>query len=163
MASDRLFAVFDVRERGEYNECQIPGTTSLPRSQIEFRIESLVPNRRIPITVYDDADGRAPLALKTLNRAWLFRSIDSRRRTDRVAQRWTADRQRRQCAKQGVRRKSASRAKYSGCDAGGAESAMQEAAPELLILDVRTPEEYGQILHSRRNERSRRRSHFVGG
>ena len=38
MATDRLFAVFDVRERGEYNECQIPGTTSLPRSQIEFRI-----------------------------------------------------------------------------------------------------------------------------
>ena len=43
MATDRLFAVFDVRERGEYNECQIPGTTSLPRSQIEFRIQSLVP------------------------------------------------------------------------------------------------------------------------
>ncbi|HET9549542.1 MAG TPA: rhodanese-like domain-containing protein, partial [Candidatus Binatia bacterium] len=67
LATDRLFAVFDVRERGEYNECQIPGTTSLPRSQMEFRIGSLVPNRTIPITVYDDADGRAPLALKTLH------------------------------------------------------------------------------------------------
>ncbi len=38
MATDRLFAVFDVRERGEYNECQIPNTTSVPRSQMEFRI-----------------------------------------------------------------------------------------------------------------------------
>ena len=54
MTSDRLFAVFDVRERGEYNECQIPGTTSLPRSQIEFRIQSLVPDRKIPLIVYDD-------------------------------------------------------------------------------------------------------------
>ena len=44
------FAVFDVRERGEYNECQIPCTTSLPRSQIEFRIESAwCPIARIPI------------------------------------------------------------------------------------------------------------------
>jgi rhodanese-related sulfurtransferase len=43
MATDRLFAVFDVRERGEYNDCQIPGTTSLPRSQMEFRIGSLRP------------------------------------------------------------------------------------------------------------------------
>ena len=68
MATDRLFAVFDVRERGEYNECQIPNTTSVPRSQMEFRIKQLVPNPNVPIVVYDDADGRAPLAAKTLNR-----------------------------------------------------------------------------------------------
>src|SRR5207237_4301179 len=67
MASDQLFAVFDVRERGEYNECQIPGTTSLPRSQIEFRIQLLIPDRKIPLIVYDAEDGRAPLAAKTLN------------------------------------------------------------------------------------------------
>jgi rhodanese-related sulfurtransferase len=66
MASDRLFAVLDVRERGEYNECQIPGATSLPRSQIEFRISELVPSLNVPIVVYDDADGRAPLAADTL-------------------------------------------------------------------------------------------------
>ena len=42
-ASDGLFAVFDVRERGEYNDGQIPYATSLPRSQIEFRIDALVP------------------------------------------------------------------------------------------------------------------------
>jgi rhodanese-related sulfurtransferase len=66
MASDRLFAVFDVRERGEYNQCQIPGATSLPRSQIEFRISKLVPNSAVPIVVYDQADERAPLAADTL-------------------------------------------------------------------------------------------------
>jgi rhodanese-related sulfurtransferase len=67
MASDRLFAVLDVRERGEYHDCQIPNATSLPRSQIEFRIKQLAPNGKIPIIVYDDADGRAPLAAKTLD------------------------------------------------------------------------------------------------
>ena len=43
MASPALYAVFDVRERGEYNDGQIPGATSLPRSQIEFRAKDLVP------------------------------------------------------------------------------------------------------------------------
>jgi rhodanese-related sulfurtransferase len=38
----------------------------LPRSQIEFRIAELVPERRIPIVVYDDGEGRATLAAHTL-------------------------------------------------------------------------------------------------
>lgn len=66
MASDGLFAVFDVRERGEYNDCQIPNTTSLPRSQIEFRVIDLAPNRTIPIVVYDEGGKRAELAGETL-------------------------------------------------------------------------------------------------
>lgn len=66
MASDSLFAVFDVRERGEYNECQIPHTTSLPRSQIEFRIAGSVPNGSIPIVLYDQGGKRAELAGETL-------------------------------------------------------------------------------------------------
>ena len=66
MASDGLFAVLDVRERGEFNAGQIAGATSLPRSQIEYGIAQLAPNRVIPITVYDDDDGRANLAALTL-------------------------------------------------------------------------------------------------
>jgi rhodanese-related sulfurtransferase len=66
MVSDGLFAVFDVRERGEYNDCQIPHTTSLPRSQIEFRIAELVRNRAIPIALYDEGGRRAELAAQTL-------------------------------------------------------------------------------------------------
>jgi rhodanese-related sulfurtransferase len=68
IASDGLFALFDVRERGEFNECQICGATSLPRSQIEFRIGRLVANRNIPIVLYDDGTARAPLAAATLLR-----------------------------------------------------------------------------------------------
>jgi rhodanese-related sulfurtransferase len=66
MASDCLYAVFDVRERGEFNECQIATTTSLPRSQIEFRIAQLMPNRTVPIVVYDEGGERALLGAKTL-------------------------------------------------------------------------------------------------
>ncbi|HEX2473103.1 MAG TPA: rhodanese-like domain-containing protein, partial [Lacipirellulaceae bacterium] len=66
MASDSLCAAFDVRERGEFNECQIPNTTSLPRSQIEFRIAQLAPNRSVPIVVYDEGGNRASLAARTL-------------------------------------------------------------------------------------------------
>jgi rhodanese-related sulfurtransferase len=66
MASETLHAVFDVRERGEFNRGQISNATSLPRSQIEFRIAELVPDRRIPIVVYDEGEGRATLAAHTL-------------------------------------------------------------------------------------------------
>src|SRR5687767_5619985 len=68
MASAELFAVFDVRERGEYNDGQIPGATSLPRSQIEFRITDLVPDRSIKLVLYDEGGQRATLAAETLSR-----------------------------------------------------------------------------------------------
>jgi rhodanese-related sulfurtransferase len=67
MVSHTQYAVFDVRERGEYNACQISGATSLPRSQIEFRIEELVPNRSIRLIVYDEGGTRASLAAATLS------------------------------------------------------------------------------------------------
>ena len=66
MDSGRLYALFDVRERGEFNERQIAGATSLPRSQIEFRIAALVPDRQIPLIVYDEGGDRALLAAATL-------------------------------------------------------------------------------------------------
>ena len=66
MAGDSLYAVFDIRERGEFNQCHIAGSTSLPRSQIEFRIAELVPDSSIPLVLYDDGGGRARLASGTL-------------------------------------------------------------------------------------------------
>lgn len=66
MASEDLFAVFDVRERGEYHQGQIANATSLPRSQIEFRIAELVPDRATPVALYDEGGERAMLAAKTL-------------------------------------------------------------------------------------------------
>ena len=66
MNSDALCADFDVRERGEFNNGQIPNSTSLPRSQIEFRIAELVPNKKITIVLYDDNGERARRAARTL-------------------------------------------------------------------------------------------------
>jgi rhodanese-related sulfurtransferase len=66
MASETLHAVLDVRERGEFNAGQIANATSLPRSQIEFRVAELVPDRRTPVALYDEGQGRAPLAAQSL-------------------------------------------------------------------------------------------------
>ena len=66
MESDEAFAIFDVRERGEYNEGQIYTASSLPRSLIEFRIADLVPIRNIPVIVYDEGGERANLAAATM-------------------------------------------------------------------------------------------------
>jgi rhodanese-related sulfurtransferase len=66
MDSGDVFAIFDIRERGEYNEGQIYKASSLPRSQIEFRITDLVPSRNIPVIVYDEGGERANLAAETI-------------------------------------------------------------------------------------------------
>lgn len=62
----RDWALLDVRERGEADSCHIFGATSLPRRQLEYRIGDLVPARDTRIIVYDGGDGRAELAAGTL-------------------------------------------------------------------------------------------------
>lgn len=144
MASKGLFAVFDVRERGEFNEGQISGATSLPRSQIEFRIAQLVANRNVPIILYDDGNARAPLAAATLLRLGY----------DQVAvlagglSAW-----------QGEGRPTVSGVNVPSKAFGEkvhheksipdltAEELkdLQDRSANLVILDVRTPEEYGRF------------------
>src|SRR4026209_693367 len=144
MASDGLFAVFDVRERGEYNQAQIPNATSLPRSQIEFRIADLVPNRQVPIVVYDEGGSRGGLAAGTSTElgyvavailqgglsAW---QSDGRETVSGVnvpskafGERVHHDRE--------VPDLSAEELK-----------ALLDSKSDLTILDVRTPEEYGRF------------------
>ncbi|MGZ8425161.1 MAG: rhodanese-like domain-containing protein [Candidatus Binatia bacterium] len=144
MASGGWFAVFDVRERGEYNDGQIPYATSLPRSQIEFRIDALVPNRKIPIVVYDEGGSRAQLAANTLadlgyrDVAILRGGLDA----------W-----------KNQRRETVSGVNVPSKAFGERvhhERAVPDLSPEelkslldsnsdLTILDVRTPEEYGRF------------------
>jgi len=66
MESDEAFAIFDIRERGEYNAGQIYTASSLPRSQVEFRIADLVPIRNFPVIVYDEGGERANFAAATM-------------------------------------------------------------------------------------------------
>ena len=46
---DLDLALIDVRETGEYNTAHIPGSWSLPRRQIEYRMAEMVPWHGAPI------------------------------------------------------------------------------------------------------------------
>ena len=59
-------ALIDVREHGEYNLAHIPGSSSVPRRQLEARMNRLVPFRGVQVVVCDDDGRRAALAAGTL-------------------------------------------------------------------------------------------------
>ena len=62
------FALIDVREAGEYNSSHIPGSSLIPRRDLEFLIANSVPFRGTQIVVCDDDGRRAKLAADTLAR-----------------------------------------------------------------------------------------------
>lgn len=144
MTSDSLYAVFDVRERGEFNNGQIPNSTSVPRSQIEFRIAELVPNREIAIVVYDEGGERAALAAQTLAECGyhsvsvLEGGLNEWRKQGRptvsgvnvpskaFGERVQHERRIPEITPEELRR-------------------LKEAGADLLILDMRTPEEYARF------------------
>jgi rhodanese-related sulfurtransferase len=144
VASDSLFALFDVRERGEYNDCQIPFATSLPRSQIEFRIRELVPDPRVLIAVYDDDGARAERAANRLEQlgylqvAILAGGLAAWRAAGRESV-------------SGVNVPSKGFGEKVHHDRDVPDLAPEElkqlidSKQELVILDVRTPEEYGRF------------------
>jgi len=59
-------AVIDVRDPGEYNDAHIPGSSLVPRRQLEFRMPRLVPWPGTQLIVCDDDGRRAALAAATL-------------------------------------------------------------------------------------------------
>ncbi len=144
MASETLHAVFDVRERGEFNLGQIGNATSLPRSQIEFRIAELVPDRRIPIVVYDESEGRAALAAHALgefgyeNVAILDGGLPAWQRNNlptvsgvNVPSKAFGEKVHHQRAIPEISPEEV--------------RSLQQRAADLLVFDVRTPEEYGRF------------------
>ena len=68
IAGDDTCALIDVRESAEYNSAHIPGSSSLPRRQLEFQIGTLVPFRGERLILCDDDQRRADLAAATLQR-----------------------------------------------------------------------------------------------
>lgn len=66
LENNASFALIDVRESGEYNSSHIPGSSSVPRRQIEFVLSSLVPFKGAHVVVCDDDGRRAGLAAQTL-------------------------------------------------------------------------------------------------
>jgi rhodanese-related sulfurtransferase len=61
-----MCALIDVREAGEYNDAHIPGSSLVPRRQLEFRMRRLVPWSGTLVIVCDDDGRRAALAAATL-------------------------------------------------------------------------------------------------
>ena len=59
-------ALIDVRDPGEYNDAHIPGSSLVPRRQLEFRLPRLVPFTGTQVIVCDDDGRRAALAAATL-------------------------------------------------------------------------------------------------
>ena len=144
MGSESLYAVLDVRERGEFNECQISGATSLPRSQIEFRIAQLVPNRRVPIMVYDEGGERALLGAKTLTK-FGYEQVSI---LDGGLTAWQREGR---STVSGVNVPSKAFGENVLHERGIPEITpeelirLQRHSQDLTILDVRTPEEYGRF------------------
>ena len=59
--------ILDVRDRDEFETGYIPGAINLSRGMLEFKINTLVPDKNATIIVYCGIDLRGPLATKTLN------------------------------------------------------------------------------------------------
>ena len=68
LASQKEFALLDVRDAGSYNSAHIPGASLLPRHRIEYDLPSLVPFPGAPLIFCDDAGQQASLAAVTARR-----------------------------------------------------------------------------------------------
>ena len=66
MGGNESFALIDVREAGEYNSTHIPGSSLIPRRELEFRIAASAPHRGAHVVLCDDDGRRAALAAGTL-------------------------------------------------------------------------------------------------
>jgi rhodanese-related sulfurtransferase len=66
LRSDALYACLDVRERGEFALGQIEGVTPVPRGTLEYRVETIVPSHQVPVVVCCDDGRRSELAAGTL-------------------------------------------------------------------------------------------------
>jgi len=142
--NDESFVLFDIREPGEFNSGHIPGATSLPRRDIEFHLAQLVPVRSTRIVVVGDSDNRASLASKTLRLLGYENLVD----LEGGFTSWV----------------DSGKSKATGVNVPSkdfgerihAEEKVPEIEPEqlhrlldaggrVLVLDVRTPEEYGRF------------------
>jgi rhodanese-related sulfurtransferase len=59
--------ILDVRDKDEFETGYIPGAINLSRGMLEFKINTLIPDKNAFIVVYCGVDLRGPLATRTLN------------------------------------------------------------------------------------------------
>jgi rhodanese-related sulfurtransferase len=137
-------ALFDIRERGEYNAGHIPGSTSLPRRDIEFRIARLLPARSVPAIVTGDGGARDERAAVALIRA----GCDDVAILEGGLAAWS------QCGysiASGVNVPSKAFGEKIHQERRPPETTPEELADSIrggekpLVIDVRTPEEYARF------------------
>ena len=68
LSSGSQFALIDVREAGEYNSSHIPGSSLIPRRQLEFRMAAAAPFNDAKVVLCDDDGRRAKAAAITMER-----------------------------------------------------------------------------------------------
>src|ERR1051325_5439833 len=137
-------AFFDIRERGEYNLGHIPGSTSLPRRDIEFRLARLLPAPTVPVIVVGGGGAREERAAASLSRA----GCDDTAILEGGFAAWS---QAGYATASGVNVPSKAFGEKIPRERRVPEPTPQELAESIrhgekpLILDVRTPEEYARF------------------
>ncbi|HEY1266990.1 MAG TPA: rhodanese-like domain-containing protein [Candidatus Binatia bacterium] len=137
-------ALFDIRERGEYNTGHIPGSTSLPRRDIEFRLARLLPAPSVPVIVTGDVGARDVRAATALDRA----GCNDVAILEGGLAAWT---QAGYPIASGVNVPSKAFGEKVHAERRVPETTPQELAESIrggakpLVLDVRTPEEYARF------------------
>ncbi len=136
-------ALIDVREHGEYNTAHIPWSSSLPRRLIEFRLERLVPGKQTQLIFCDDNGPRASLAARTAERMG-FENVGI---LEGGVNLWASEGYRTEWGMNVPSKDFGERVEveYHVPTVDAAELHRRIRHGErVLILDTRTPEEYGQ-------------------
>jgi len=60
------YTILDVREPDEYQEGAIPGAIHIPRGHLESQIESRIPDKSTPVTIYCAGGVRSAFAARTM-------------------------------------------------------------------------------------------------
>ena len=140
-AGNTQFALLDVREPGEYNSSHIPGSSSMPRRQLEFQMSLAAPFRGTSIVLCDDDGRRAALAAETLDRMGYTRlSV-----LEGGINRWVTENYPTEWGTNVLSKDFGERVEveYRVPEIDATElHARAERGDKLVILDTRTPEEY---------------------
>ena len=140
------FALIDVRDVGEYNSSHIPGSSLIPRRELEFRMHEAVPFSAVRVVVCDDDGHRATFAAGTLTRMG-YTDVSV---LDGGMNRWVVERH---PTEWGVNVPSKEFGERVQVERGVPEiSATElleriERGDKLVILDSRTPEEFQRFCN----------------
>lgn len=74
--SKEKIIILDVRDRDEFETGYIPGAVNLSRGMLEFKISTLIPDKKAVIVVYCGVDLRGPLATRTLNEMGYINAVN---------------------------------------------------------------------------------------